>query len=156
MTKPIDWRHDGEPIYSVAGIRQLEQEACAVLAVDADGLMVHAGQALFDYFCDHWSLSLSVVVFCGSGNNGGDGYVFARLALLAGVSVEVHAAARHDEQEGVVGDVARAFVAAGGRLHLWDGQRSIQADLWVDALLGIGFHGYGAGYQCCGGGGFSY
>ena len=79
---------------------------------------------------------------CGAGNNGGDGYVLARLARLAGLEALVLAAAPPDK---LGGDARRAHggVAGRGRLariHSWP-TRCSGSDVIVDGLLGIGLAG---------------
>ena len=81
----------------------------------------------------------------GGGNNAGDGYIVARLAQAAGISVrlvQVGNAAR------LSGDAARArdiYLAQGGAIHAWAKAESLSAtanaDLIIDALLGTGLSG---------------
>jgi NAD(P)H-hydrate epimerase len=90
-----------------------------------------------------------VVVLCGSGNNGGDGYVIARHLVDAGVEVGLWstvAAAQLSGDAALNRSVAEALGLTVEPLesaeHLqraaprWDG-----ADVLVDALLGTGFRG---------------
>ncbi|MFT7679629.1 MAG: NAD(P)H-hydrate epimerase [Planctomycetota bacterium] len=90
-----------------------------------------------------------VVILCGSGNNGGDGYVVARQLALRGVPVQVLAL-------GAMGDcspdarVQRSILGLAGQavLELDSSEERLQAwrdwqgcSLLVDALLGTGFRG---------------
>ena len=129
------------PIYTLAQIRALEQALCQSLHIDMSALMLRAGEALWGFFVQQWPDARSMVVFCGSGHNGGDGYVLARLALLAGLEVHVVATSQHDVLANDVGEVASAFLAAGGAITVWPNHIALEADVWVDALLGIGCHG---------------
>jgi NAD(P)H-hydrate epimerase len=80
-----------------------------------------------------------IAVVCGKGNNGGDGYVVARLLREAGRTVRVLAIAPVDELEGdartnaerLPGDPPEPFSAAALE----------PAALAVDAILGTGFSG---------------
>jgi ADP-dependent NAD(P)H-hydrate dehydratase / NAD(P)H-hydrate epimerase len=82
-----------------------------------------------------------VAVVCGKGNNGGDGYVAARLLRQAGREVRVLATAAVEELRGdaranaerLPGPAPEAFAAAAGALE--------GAAAAVDALLGTGFSG---------------
>lgn len=77
-------------------------------------------------------------VICGAGNNGGDGYVVARLAALDGIVVSVLTLVDPDH---LTGDAATAwgdFVAQGGVVTPWEGELDAQADLLVDGILGSG------------------
>ncbi len=51
-------------------------------------LMERAALALKEWFLNHISKDLTIKVFCGSGNNGGDGLALARLLNTAGYPVE--------------------------------------------------------------------
>lgn len=85
-----------------------------------------------------------VVVVCGKGNNGGDGFVAARVLAREGVSVRV---AFVGDPGSVTGDAARhrnAFLAHGGRLTRFEGEIGA-ADAIVDAIFGRGFRGAAEG-----------
>src|SRR5437879_13809273 len=58
-----------------------------------------------------------VVVVCGRGNNGGDGFVLARHLRRARVPVEVWLAARPDEVRGDAARMLRAWRRARGPVH---------------------------------------
>jgi hydroxyethylthiazole kinase-like uncharacterized protein yjeF len=77
-------------------------------------------------------------VVCGGGNNGGDGYVLARLAALDGITVSVVALI---DPESLDGDAATAYsdlIAEGGLVAPWDDKLDNEADLLIDAMLGSG------------------
>ncbi len=87
-----------------------------------------------------------VIVFCGKGNNGGDGFAVARYLLSAGADIIVYLLG---DQESLSGDAAlncQLFKRLGGVLrgvkHNKDLPASdIYCDLIVDGLLGTGFKG---------------
>ncbi len=125
-------------IYSVATVREIDRYAIEEKGVPGYTLMTRAGavsvREALAAFPDarHWQ------VLCGPGNNAGDGYVVARLAATAGISVSVVAVSN---PSALVGDAATAyadFVAAGGRVSTWAGSIDPAATLVVDALLGSG------------------
>lgn len=74
-----------------------------------------------------------VVIFCGSGGNGGDGYVAARHLALAGVPVEVRSFGQ--PRPGSDSADARASWLAVRRLYA---KRSVRPLLAIDAVLGTG------------------
>lgn len=59
--------------------------------VDGIGLMRRAGGAIADLVLQRFASARSVHVLCGPGNNGGDGYVVARLLAESGVAVRLFA-----------------------------------------------------------------
>ena len=125
------------PLYDAAGTRALDRQAIEGGGIPGYTLMCRAGQALFDRIGTHWPRARRLCVLCGAGNNGGDGYVLARLARAAGLDVQVLALA---DPAGLGGDAATAcrdFVDAGGEVEIFAGPLP-EADLYVDALLGTG------------------
>jgi len=114
-------------------------------------LMENAGAAVADYLSQAFpDLSTrSILVFCGKGNNGGDGFVMARRLRERGAPPRVFLFA---ELSAVLGDAAvnlQLWQAGGGELHVvtsrseWAMAREAlnEADLVVDALLGTGIKG---------------
>jgi ADP-dependent NAD(P)H-hydrate dehydratase / NAD(P)H-hydrate epimerase len=114
-------------------------------------LMENAGAAVADYLSQAIpDLSTrAVLVFCGKGNNGGDGFVVARRLRERGAPPRVFLFA---ELSAVRGDAAvnlQLWQAGGGELHVvtskseWATAREAlnEADLVVDALLGTGIKG---------------
>ncbi|QEC53879.1 NAD(P)H-hydrate epimerase [Anseongella ginsenosidimutans] len=69
--------------------------------VSSPDLMERAGRACTDYLIRHFSREYAFLVFCGLGNNGGDGLVIARLLAGYGYRVDVvvlkHANRRSDD-----------------------------------------------------------
>lgn len=89
-----------------------------------------------------------VVVLCGGGNNGGDGYVIARHLANFGVPVTVQAAvdpARLTGDAAVMADIWGKLGNPVQVLATSDLDAAVgvwrEADILVDALLGTGFHG---------------
>lgn len=87
-----------------------------------------------------------VLVFAGKGNNGGDGFVMARLLKKEGVACEVLLTAKKDEVKGDALRNLEAFTRLRGRIHevtepehLAVVRKKLDAcGLVVDALLGTG------------------
>lgn len=121
-----------EPLSSVA------EMAAADAAAPAHGapsmtLMERAGLAVADAIGRRFT-PRPTAVLCGPGNNGGDGYVVARVLKRRGWPVRCLALG---DTAALKGDAATAF----GR---WDGETAAlgddvpQAELFVDALFGAG------------------
>lgn len=100
-------------------------------------LMNQAGQAVFDYIRQRWASAHSLCVVCGAGNNAGDGYVVARLALQADWQVRVIAVVDPSRLGGTAQQAFAAFSASGGQTQAFMGSLP-PAEVMVDALLGIG------------------
>ncbi len=106
--------------------------------LDEDDLMARAGLAAWRLLLDQWPQALRIGIVCGPGNNGGDGYVLAELARSSGRHVFVLRLG-DEVKAGAARRAADAYLQAGGEAATFlvdDGLP--QADVWVDALFGIG------------------
>ena len=125
-------------IYSVASVRNIDRAAIRDTGISGYTLMCRAGQAALDVACQRFPDARRWQVICGSGNNGGDGYVLARLAAQQGTAVSVLALSPPGNLSGDAATAYRDFVALGGAVAEYDGGLDPQADLIVDGLLGSG------------------
>jgi NAD(P)H-hydrate epimerase len=92
-----------------------------------------------------------VCVFCGTGNNGGDGCVIARHLLNAGIGVRIVLCGARDKMRGDARTNLEILERLGHAAELLDpgaqdlsarvGACAAEADLIVDALFGTGLHG---------------
>jgi NAD(P)H-hydrate epimerase len=124
-------------LYSSAQVRALDAHAIEQ-GTEGYTLMRRAAEAALRALRSRWPTALRLAIVAGGGNNGGDGYVLARFAQAAGLSVTVLAAVA---TEGLRGDARRAcddFQASGGRPLPFDPAVLASADVVVDALLGTG------------------
>jgi len=128
---------DAFPLYNAAQARALDRLATEQLGVASFELMSRAGRAAFRVLRERYPLAQQIVVACGPGNNGGDGYVLARLFREAGREVRVFSLDGRIPQDGDGGRAARAWLEAGGRIDLLANALPA-ADLLIDALFGIG------------------
>lgn len=121
-------------IYNTQQIRQIENTAFAG-GVVSESLMERAGAAVFAELRLQFPDVASMVVLCGTGNNGGDGYVISRHGREAGISVMVIQSGPPKTQDAKA--MAARAEAAGVAFSGWKGLLP-EADVYVDALLGIG------------------
>ena len=70
-------------LFDSAAARALDAQASALAGDGGWELMAQAGLAAWQRLLRHWPQALHVGVVVGRGNNGGDGLVLARHALLA-------------------------------------------------------------------------
>ena len=89
----------------------------------------------------HVAGARNIAFMCGGGNNAGDGYVAARLARQAGLTVELHHLVEPTALTGEARHACDEAIAAGVSMINYDGQTLDGWDLIVDALLGIGLNG---------------
>lgn len=77
-------------LYTCHQVKLLDQLAMKHYSLLPYELMDRAGKAAFNVLRHHWHNLNDLAVVCGEGNNGGDGYVLARLAKANGLSVNVY------------------------------------------------------------------
>jgi NAD(P)H-hydrate epimerase len=100
--------------------------------------MERAGSAAFNILKSRWTQARRIIVLCGTGNNGGDGYVLARLAYLAGYDVMV---LQIGDATKIKGDARIAFDAmkrVGLSAQVFTEKKLTVVDVLVDALFGTG------------------
>ena len=125
-------------LYTAEQVRGIDYAAINEMGIAGYKLMCRAGKAVVDEAHIHFPFARHWLILCGPGNNGGDGYVVARLADKAGVHVTVCSLV---DPEQLKGDAALAYEdwqAAGGELTQWPLADETAFDLALDALLGTG------------------
>ena len=76
-------------LYRTEQVREFDRIAIQDRGIPGFRLMQRAGQAAFDVLRARWPEAQSLIVLTGPGNNGGDGFVVARLLSQAGWTVRV-------------------------------------------------------------------
>ncbi|MBU0806844.1 MAG: NAD(P)H-hydrate dehydratase [Gammaproteobacteria bacterium] len=127
------------PLFSAAQVRELDAR---LIAAGTSGfeLMSRAAHAIWRALRRRWPDAGVLTVLAGRGNNAGDGYLVAALALRAGW--QVHVLAVGDPAQ-LQGDAARArdqALAAGVSIKLWEKRAELRGVV-LDALLGTGLQG---------------
>jgi len=132
-------------------MRKIDRTAILDYKIPSLELMENAGREVVSFILEKFPLpaGLKVAVVCGKGNNGGDGFVVARLLKKAGAAVSVFLLASKGACEGdaavnlkkilkakfKITEVADLAAIAGVKESI------SEADLIVDAILGTGFEG---------------
>ena len=126
------------PLFDAEGMRRVDRWAIEELGVPSLELMEGAGRAVAEAVAE-LAPQGPVRVVCGKGNNGGDGFVAAR--LLGELGFEVEALLLWPGEE-LRGDAAVNFERFGG--ELLEGsldERLSDSAIVVDAIFGTGFDG---------------
>lgn len=102
-------------------------------------LMERAASQCVEWLCKKWSNQYSFAIFCGNGNNGGDGFAVARILLNKGYSVKVFIAPdakrSHDNQANL--NTLKGLLPT--CIHEITDSKSIStSDIILDALFGTG------------------
>ncbi len=122
-----------------AHIKQLDNLASEKYGVPLSELMENAGKSIFDEIRENFS-DKKFAVFCGKGNNGGDGFVVARLLKADGRDVKIYLT--HDKTE--LSDTAKiAFdKLEDKKIEILKITDDVDKDaVIIDALLGISVSG---------------
>lgn len=128
--------------------KKIDTKAKDILGVSTLVLMENAGRAIAEEAIKMLSGKKSVVIFCGKGNNGGDGFVAARHLLTRGIKPDIFLAGNIED----VKDEARINLEILLKLkqkiteveeeNLYLVKNKISKyDLIIDALLGVGLKG---------------
>lgn len=125
-------------LYSAEQTRQLDQCAIEQYHIPGYELMCRAGKAVFDLARRSYPLAKKYLVICGAGNNAGDGYVVARLAMEAGLSVELVSLVDMQKLSGDAKTACQQWQSMGHQQRPFSRERLDEAELIIDALLGTG------------------
>jgi NAD(P)H-hydrate epimerase len=128
------------PVHSAAAVRAADLAAQRVHGLPGRELMRAAAAAALKDLQQRWPSARRLLVVCGAGNNGGDGYDVATLAGPAGLVASVVALAAPDSLSGDALLAARDWQATGGVMLATAKltEALAAADVVVDALLGTG------------------
>ena len=129
-------------LYTAAETRELDHIAIKACHITGYELMCRASQSAFDLLRLRWPSARYFSIFCGAGNNAGDGYVVARLLLAVGLSVNVVSLIAPQKLTGDAKTAYQHFCDIDGSTvdisHV-DWQSLAQnTDVIVDAMLGTG------------------
>lgn len=124
-------------MYTADQVRQLDAHAIEAGGIESFALMQRAGRAAFREIRERHPEAGSWCVVTGAGNNAGDGFEVACLALEAGMDVEVVALRPVADLRGDAARAAAAWLDTGGAVRTWP-DRPGTPGLVADALLGTG------------------
>lgn len=133
-------------VLTAAEMQQADRRTVDECGIASFRLMQAAGAAVARLIEQEYAQARRIVVFCGKGNNGGDGWIAARNLEQSGRRVEAFLLGNPRDLRG---DAAQAYAFWGGQAHLLadeaqlesaDFERALdEADLFVDAVVGTGF-----------------
>jgi NAD(P)H-hydrate epimerase len=123
-------------------MRRADADAIAA-GTPADSLMERAGHAVARSVLQMTGrrYGARVAVVCGPGNNGGDGYVAARVLQAQGASVICLAVVAPSGLKGPAKASHDRFIDSGGVVLPFEPPLLERAEVIVDAIFGTGFHG---------------
>ena len=131
-------KNNAIPLYTAAQVREFDRIAIEEFGLPGYELMVRAGEALYRHCQNHWPDAQKITVFCGAGNNAGDGYAVARLLKETGCDVSVIWLSAPEKLSGAAKLAADAYRGKGGETVEFDAENLPETDLMIDALVGTG------------------
>jgi ADP-dependent NAD(P)H-hydrate dehydratase / NAD(P)H-hydrate epimerase len=132
-------------IVTASEMRAIDRATSERFGVPSLTLMENAGAAVAEHVLAHYGAARKIVVFCGKGNNGGDGFVAARRLHQKGKTVQVILLADPAELKGDAAvmfgklPVAAIAVRSSDEFKSDRVRLTLPADLYLDAILGTGF-----------------
>jgi ADP-dependent NAD(P)H-hydrate dehydratase / NAD(P)H-hydrate epimerase len=131
------------PVLNRSQIRAFDECATTGCAVPSLLLMENAGRGAADYIVAQGHAERGVLVLCGPGNNGGDGWVVARRLLSLGHAVEVVSIVDTARLDGDAALMFAAYRGCGGGFRVIQDASALfdsgfAAGVVVDALFGTG------------------
>lgn len=124
-------------------MQELDRRAIEVFGIPSIVLMENAGRGVSEVALRMLNPASGkrIAIFCGTGNNGGDGFVAGRYLAKKGLQLNVY----------IVGEKSRIKADAGINLNIMEKMGiiaqeiavpvDIEADLVIDAIFGTGFKG---------------
>jgi hydroxyethylthiazole kinase-like uncharacterized protein yjeF len=138
-------------ILSAAEMREVDRLTTARYGMPGLTLMENAGASVAEFIRQRWPnfAEQRVVILCGKGNNGGDGFVVARSLRELGAEPEVFLFAALEEMQGDAAANCKRWQEGAGALKRVRNSGDLQsvksaldsADIIIDALLGTGTRG---------------
>ncbi|MGA7636318.1 MAG: NAD(P)H-hydrate epimerase, partial [Candidatus Acidiferrales bacterium] len=125
---------------------QVDRLTTARYGIPGLALMENAGAGVARFIAQRWPdfAQRRIMVLCGKGNNGGDGFVVARHLRDLGAKPLIHLLAAPEEMRGDAATNYKRWQETYGELHVirdssaWQSAKAAlaSADIVVDAILG--------------------
>lgn len=129
----MDW-FDQHTLLTPAQMNAVDR-AAVESGLDSYGLMDMAGRAVAAAVLRLYPGALRIAVFCGPGNNGGDGYVAARELAVSGAPVAIF---HLKDPASLKGDARKAYEACGLPSDPLADYQPDAGDVVIDAIFGAG------------------
>ena len=132
-------------------IKAWDKETIRLQSIESHDLMENAASAAVNWISANYKEIAKVVVFCGPGNNGGDGLAIARL-LSENADLDVHCISPKWPNRSKDNQLNLDRIRALESVHLYEPELQQElpdhsdAEVVIDALLGIGISRPPAGF----------
>ena len=127
-------------IYGPSTVAQVDYRAIHEFGIPGIELMEKAAAYAFKCSQEYFPNIDSIQVFCGSGNNAGDAYLYACYAIDHGLNTSVIYLANPETLKGDAYLAYKKYKSKEGKLIQWNESIDINCDLIVDGIFGIGIN----------------
>ncbi len=128
-----------EKLYLAKQVREMDRIVIEEKGFSGIDLMRKAGQALLEIIQKQDAIR-QVTVFCGAGNNAGDGYIVAGLALESRYQVKVYSLSKPENLTGDAYLAYQEYIERGAKVSHFDNTIDLSNNIVIDALLGTGLN----------------
>ena len=128
-------------LYRAVAVRELDRQAIEEQGIPGFTLMRRAAKAAFNVLQAAWPEVENITIVCGTGNNGGDGYVMASIARQQGIAVRVVQCGDADKIRGDALQARQLALQDGVEVIPLTENLMIETGVIVDAVLGTGLIG---------------
>ena len=126
-------------LYTAEQTRELDRIATDVHNITSSELMTRAGASALAAIKQLWPKAKHIVILCGPGNNGGDGFELARQAAANSYQVSTFDTGNQEQLPQTAAAARKALLATGAEIQHFKGKLP-SADVIVDALFGTGIN----------------
>jgi NAD(P)H-hydrate epimerase len=126
-------------LYTAEQTRELERIATEEHNISSSELMTRAGASALATLRQHWPRAERILVLCGTGNNGGDGFELARQAVADDYRVMVFQIGDDKRLPKTAAAAKDALVATGTKIQRFQ-DKLPPTDILVDAIFGTGLN----------------
>lgn len=131
-------KHYPQQLFSAEQVKKIEDFAISELALSQFGLMQRAAAALLALILEKYPAAKKLLIVCGSGNNGGDGYCLALIAQAQNFQVSLLSASAASSK--MAKQARQKCQDAKIKIHTDMAVLDDEYDIIVDAIFGIGLN----------------
>ena len=127
-------------IYDPSTVAEVDNKAIHEFSMPGIELMEKAAAYAFQCSQECFPNIDSIQIFCGSGNNAGDAYLFGCYAIDHGITTSVIYLSNPKTLKGDAYSAYQRYKAKEGKLIQWNENININCDLIIDGIFGIGIN----------------
>jgi ADP-dependent NAD(P)H-hydrate dehydratase / NAD(P)H-hydrate epimerase len=130
-----------DALFNTQTVRELDRLAVKNSGMPSFDLMQKAGAVAFAELLETFGKPSFLHVFCGTGNNGGDGYIIAALAAVQNIPVTIYEVGNTAAISGDANLAKKLCIEANVNLQGLKLDCDLSQGVIVDSLMGTGFKG---------------